>query len=308
MDKGEKKRIIQSADWQNGACVGENVLAVYHFESLCLPVSFMQSHGRGECRRQGRGRRTDGHQALQRMRGHRRWQRGDGWKHGALFPIQNHLRATRQARLLHDAEVVLVLVVRAAVAQVCDLQVRVRLRVLLDPSSSLRGTLSACPSPGPEADRSQAHAEAPAWGIGLYPLPIAQRGPDLCPTHREAPRVGRQAESDRLTARRAVRPSSLARRSPLACTRLPGGKHGGEGVRQLGEATLQRAGVKLRGVEGAGGQFGAVIEGEGPWEVGVEAPGVVEGWVTWVGPQQGRRFGVARGPCERKEEKSRRAG
>lgn len=77
---------------------------------------------------------------------------------------------------------------------------------------------------------------------------------------------------------------------------------------QLGEATLQWAGVKLRGVEGARGQFGTVVEGEGPWEVRVEAPGVVEGWVTWVGSQQGRRLGVAWGPYERKEEKSRQAG
>lgn len=288
--------------------VREIVLAVNHFESLCLPVSLMQSNGRGEGWRQGRRRRTDRHQALEGMRGHWGRQRGDGWKHSTLFPIQHHLRTTCQAWLLHDAKVVLVLVVRAAVAQVGDLQVRVWLWVLLDPSSSLRGTLPTYPRPGPQADRSQAHTEARAWRIGLGSLPVAQRGPDLCPTHREAPRVRRQAESDRLTTCCAVRPSSLACRSPLACTCLPWGKHRSEGVRQLGEATLQRAGVKLRGVEGAGGQFGAVVEGEGPWEVRVEAPGVVEGWVTWVRPQQGWRLGVTRGPYERIEEKSRHTG
>lgn len=66
-------------------------------------------------------------------------------------------------------------------------------------------------------------------------------------------------------------------------------------MRQLGEAALQRVGVKLRGIERTRGQFGAVIEREGPWEVGVEAPGVVKRWVTWVWAQQGRGFGVAWG-------------
>lgn len=66
-------------------------------------------------------------------------------------------------------------------------------------------------------------------------------------------------------------------------------------MRQLGKAALQRVGVKLGGVEGARGQFGAVIEREGPWEVGVEAPGVVEGWVARVRAQQGGGFGVAWG-------------
>ncbi len=65
-------------------------------------------------------------------------------------------------------------------------------------------------------------------------------------------------------------------------------------MRQLGKAALQRVGVKLGGVEGARGQFGAVIEREGPWEVGVEAPGVVKGWVARVRAQQRRGFGVAR--------------
>lgn len=72
-------------------------------------------------------------------------------------------------------------------------------------------------------------------------------------------------------------------------------------MRQLGEATLQGTGVELRGVERARGQFGAVIERESPWEVGIEAPRVVKGWVTWVGAQQGRGFGVARGTCDRKK-------
>lgn len=66
-------------------------------------------------------------------------------------------------------------------------------------------------------------------------------------------------------------------------------------MRQLGKAGLQRIGVKLGGVEGAGGQFGAVIEREGPWEVRVETPGVVKGWVARVRAQQGRGFGVAWG-------------
>lgn len=79
------------------AKVGENVLGVYHFESLCLPVSFMQSHGWGECRRQGRRRRGDGHQALQGVWGHWWGERGDGWKHAAFFPIQHYLRSIRQA-------------------------------------------------------------------------------------------------------------------------------------------------------------------------------------------------------------------
>lgn len=70
-------------------------------------------------------------------------------------------------------------------------------------------------------------------------------------------------------------------------------------MRQLGKAALQRVGVKLGGVEGARGQFGAVIEREGPWEVGVEAPGVVKGWVARVRAQQGRGFGVARGTYNR---------
>lgn len=45
--KGEKKRVIRA---QTGKMVDaeENVLAVYHFKSLCLPVSVMQSHGGGK--------------------------------------------------------------------------------------------------------------------------------------------------------------------------------------------------------------------------------------------------------------------
>lgn len=66
-------------------------------------------------------------------------------------------------------------------------------------------------------------------------------------------------------------------------------------MRQLGKAALQRVGVKLGGVEGARGQFGAVIEREGPWEVWVETPGVVKGRIAGVRAQQGRGFGVARG-------------
>lgn len=66
-------------------------------------------------------------------------------------------------------------------------------------------------------------------------------------------------------------------------------------MRQLGKAALQRVGVELGGVEGARRQFGAVVEREGPWEVGVEAPGVVKGWVARVRAQQGRGFGIARG-------------
>ena len=70
-------------------------------------------------------------------------------------------------------------------------------------------------------------------------------------------------------------------------------------MRQLGKAALQRVWVELGGVKGARGQFGAVIEREGPWEVGVEAPGVVKGWVTRVWAQQGRGFGVAWGTYNR---------
>lgn len=65
-------------------------------------------------------------------------------------------------------------------------------------------------------------------------------------------------------------------------------------MRQLGKAALQRVRVKLGGVEGARGQFGAVIEREGPWEVRVEAPGVVKGWVARVRAQQRWGFRVAR--------------
>ena len=56
-------------------------------------------------------------------------------------------------------------------------------------------------------------------------------------------------------------------------------------MRQPGETALQRVGVEVGGVEGAGGQFGAVVEREGPWEVGVEAPWIVEGGASGVGPQ-----------------------
>lgn len=69
----------------------------------------------------------------------------------------------------------------------------------------------------------------------------------------------------------------------------------------MGKTALQRVGVKLGGIEGARGQFGAVIEREGPWEVRVETPGVVKGWVTWVRAQQGRRFGVTRGAWKRED-------
>lgn len=65
-------------------------------------------------------------------------------------------------------------------------------------------------------------------------------------------------------------------------------------MRQLGKAALQRVGVKLGGIEGARGQFGAVIEREGPWEVGIETPRIVKRWVTWVRAQQGGWFGVTR--------------
>lgn len=70
-------------------------------------------------------------------------------------------------------------------------------------------------------------------------------------------------------------------------------------MRQLGKSALQRVGVKLGGIERARGQFGAVIEREGPWEVRIETPGIVKGWVTRVRPQQGRRFGVTRGTWKR---------
>lgn len=42
--KERKKRVTRA---KAGKMVdeGESALAVYHFESLCLPVSFMQSHG-----------------------------------------------------------------------------------------------------------------------------------------------------------------------------------------------------------------------------------------------------------------------
>lgn len=66
-------------------------------------------------------------------------------------------------------------------------------------------------------------------------------------------------------------------------------------MRQLGKAALQRVGVKLGGIERARGQFGAVIEREGPREVGIETPGIVKGWVSWVRAQQGGWFGVTRG-------------
>lgn len=66
-------------------------------------------------------------------------------------------------------------------------------------------------------------------------------------------------------------------------------------MRQLRKTALQRVGVKLGGIERAGGQFGAVVEREGPREVRIETPGIVKGWVTWVRAQQGRRFGVTRG-------------
>lgn len=66
-------------------------------------------------------------------------------------------------------------------------------------------------------------------------------------------------------------------------------------MRQLRKAALQRVWIKLGRVEGARGQFGAVIEREGPWEVGVKAPRVVKGWVARVRAQQGRGFRVARG-------------
>lgn len=43
LNKGEKKKIVHSTDWQNGVIVyvRVNVLTVNHFESLCLPVSLM---------------------------------------------------------------------------------------------------------------------------------------------------------------------------------------------------------------------------------------------------------------------------
>lgn len=66
-------------------------------------------------------------------------------------------------------------------------------------------------------------------------------------------------------------------------------------MRQLGKAALQRVGIKLGGIERARGQFGAVIEREGPWEVGIETPGIVKGWVSRVRAQQGGWFGVTRG-------------
>lgn len=72
-------------------------------------------------------------------------------------------------------------------------------------------------------------------------------------------------------------------------------------MRQLGQAGLQRVGVEVGGVEGAGGQFRAVVEGEGPWEVGVEAPGVVKWRVARVWAQQGRGLGVTGGAWEREE-------
>jgi len=274
---------------------GENVLAVFHFESLFLLVSVMQSHRGGKWWRQGRGWGTDGHWPLQGMWGRCRGERGDGWQHAPFLSIQHYLRSVRQPGFLPDAGLMLVFVLRAAVAQICNLQVWVWLRVQLHPSSPLRGGLPACPCPGSEADGSQPQTQRRGWRIGLRSFPQWRPVANVCPTQWQAPGVRWHDESDWLTTRCAVCPSGLPRRcSPLTPTCLPWGEQGGEGVRQLGKAALQRVWVKLGGVEGARGQFGAVIEGEGPWEVGVEAPGVVEGWVAGVRAQQWWGFGVAR--------------
>lgn len=250
---------------------------MYQLQGLCLPVSVMQGRGQGARWRPGRGRGAEGHQALQGTRGRSREQRGRGGRRAAFPSVRRPRRSD-----LPDDELRLVVVVRAAVAQVRDLQVRVRLRVLLQPCSPLRGGLPARP------DGAQAQARPGPRGMGLRPLPLPRGRPaaNVRPTHRQAAGVRRQDEPDGLTPRRAVRPPGLPRCSPLAPARLPCGEQGGEGVRQLGKAALQRVGVKLGGVERARGQFGAVVEGEGPWEVGVEAPGVVEGRVAGVRAQQ----------------------
>lgn len=77
-------------------------------------------------------------------------------------------------------------------------------------------------------------------------------------------------------------------------------------MRQLGEAALQRIGIELGGIKGARRQFGAVIEREGSWEVGVKAPRVVEGWTARIRAQQGRGFGVALGTYRTKKIQRRR--
>lgn len=287
--KGEKKRVARAQTGQPAAA-GDGVLAAYHFESLCLSVSVMQSHGGGKWWRQGWRRWADGHQGLQGMRGRRWRQRRDGWKYAPFFPIQHNLGPVCQAGALHHAVLVLVFIVRTAVAEICDFQVWVQLWVLLDLSSPFCRALLARPRPRSQADSPESKAESGTWRNGLRP--VAQCCPDVCPTHGEATGIRWQGQSDCLTARCAICSSHC---SPLTCARLPRRKHRGEGVRQLGKAALQRVGVKLRRVERARGQFGAVIEREGPWEVGIEPPGIVKGWVTWVRAQQGGWFGVTRG-------------
>lgn len=268
-----------------------------HFKSLRLPVSFVQRHGWGERRGNGWGVRIDWHQALERMRGHRRREGGDGRQHACFLSVQHELRPVHQAGVLPDAELVLVLVLRAAVAQIRYLQVRVRLRVLLHASPPLRGALPARPVPRSQADSPQPQVQPRAWGVGLHRLPLAQRGSvaDVCPTQRQASRIGWQTDPSCLTTRRAVCPPILPCYSSLSRARLRRGEQRGEGVRQLGEAALQRIRIKLGGIKGARRQFGAVIEREGPWEVGVKAPRVVEGWTARIRAQQGRGFGVALG-------------
>lgn len=70
-------------------------------------------------------------------------------------------------------------------------------------------------------------------------------------------------------------------------------------MRQLRQAGLQRVGVEVRGVQGARGQFGTVVQRKSPWEVWVEAPGVVERGVSGIRTQQGGRLGVTWSSCGR---------
>lgn len=148
--KGEKKRV--SRGQTGGGAAGHAGLAVQHFESLCLSVSVMQSCGRGKWWGQGRRWWADGQQGLQGVWGWGGGQRCNGWKYTSFFPIQHELGLAGQAGTLHQAVLVLIFIVRTAVAKICDFQVWVQLRVLLDLSSPFCRALRACPRPGSQAD------------------------------------------------------------------------------------------------------------------------------------------------------------